>query len=110
MSEKICSKPGCGAQCLIGNPCTDWDCPQRTMTAAQHREVVEGLGVVDERDIAKLKTAVDSVNELFAGMLAKYGKSIRLMAHVNYRDEFGDQITRLMVDISTGRVVLGESK
>ncbi|RWO22847.1 hypothetical protein [Mesorhizobium sp.] len=34
-----CSKPGCGAQAIIGKPCTDWDCPQATVSAEDYEKL-----------------------------------------------------------------------
>jgi len=43
-----CSKPGCGAQCIIGKPCTDWDCPQVFV----HYTVCNALVEEKEREVA----------------------------------------------------------
>ncbi|TPW26839.1 hypothetical protein [Pararhizobium mangrovi] len=36
-----CAKPRCGAMRRIGKPCTDWDCPQQTVNAREHRQILE---------------------------------------------------------------------
>lgn len=42
MSETAtCAKPGCGAQKILGYPCTDWDCPQQTVEAGQYAALKE---------------------------------------------------------------------
>ncbi len=43
LRKRLCRKPGCGALEIIGKPCTDWDCPQQTMTAKQHAAELASL-------------------------------------------------------------------
>jgi hypothetical protein len=38
-----CAKPGCGALHIVGHPCTDWDCPQQYVSAADYRAVESAL-------------------------------------------------------------------
>lgn len=50
-SSDRCAKPGCGALKRIGNPCTDWDCPQRYVTAADYRTLLDHIAALEERAI-----------------------------------------------------------
>ncbi|UVC14758.1 hypothetical protein [Mesorhizobium onobrychidis] len=49
-----CAKPGCGALKRIGNPCTDWDCPQKYVTAADYRTLQDHIAAL-EAEIAQLR-------------------------------------------------------
>lgn len=40
MAGERCSKPGCGAQAIIGRRCTDWDCPKATVSADHYRALL----------------------------------------------------------------------
>lgn len=43
-----CAKPGCGALRVLGNPCTDWDCPQLFVVAAEHKSLLSRLAELEE--------------------------------------------------------------
>lgn len=43
-----CAKPGCGALRVLGNPCTDWDCPQLFVAAAEHKSLLTRLAELEE--------------------------------------------------------------
>ncbi|TGR83315.1 hypothetical protein EN866_34260 [Mesorhizobium sp. M2D.F.Ca.ET.223.01.1.1] len=40
-----CSKPGCGAQRILGKPCKDWDCPQQTVDASDYAALKKRFGL-----------------------------------------------------------------
>jgi hypothetical protein len=56
-----CAKPGCGALHIVGHPCTDWDCPQQYVSAADYRAVESALDAERqkreeaERDLIELR-------------------------------------------------------
>jgi chromosome segregation ATPase len=60
-----CAKPGCGALHIVGHPCTDWDCPQQYVSAADYRAVESALDAerqkreAAEREIVSLRSEID---------------------------------------------------
>lgn len=62
--ERRCSKPGCGALAKIGSPCTDWDCPQQTVSASDYAALRSRCAELEaERDEAR-QTAKDNDDAL----------------------------------------------
>ncbi|MHC5307559.1 hypothetical protein [Bartonella sp. LJL80] len=44
-----CTKPGCGALKIIGQPCRDWDCPQKLLTPNEYKALVAENAALKQR-------------------------------------------------------------
>ncbi len=63
-----CSKPGCNAPVRLGHPCTDWDCPQQTVSASAYAALearfdLEIDAYAKDSDLASLRTALSQERE-----------------------------------------------
>ncbi len=79
MTER-CTKPGCGAQRRIGNPCTDWDCPQQHVSHSDYASLESELATLRAENEAlrrRLANAEDERDEALQAPWPQWADAIR---------------------------------
>ncbi|TIO15592.1 MAG: hypothetical protein E5X86_19670 [Mesorhizobium sp.] len=86
VSPPRCSKPGCGAQAIIGRPCTDWDCPQVTVSAEDYEKL--------RKELERSRTLIPQwAVKAGAAQVNKLDDEVEYLA--NRCDELTDQVNGL---------------
>lgn len=63
---------------------------------------------MNEQDIQSLKEATNALNDELARVISKYGRAVRINPWFRLSDEMGEQCAQAIIEISTGRITLGE--